>query len=120
MAEKTAIAKQRDNTWNGVLPGDNNGFDSVPFNRKNTGTVQQFPETSKAGIKVSDVDLVGPIGRKTFATKHGLSVNAAPDYTNTNYPTAPAAPTPVTSVSTPVAPSGDTDTASTGSDDTDI
>lgn len=80
------IAKMRQDTWNGVLPGDNNEFDSVPFNRKNTGTEPLYPPISKAGIKVSDIDLVGPIGRKAAAKKAGVGINEAPDYTNVNYP----------------------------------
>jgi hypothetical protein len=86
------IAKMRENTWNGVLPGDNNGFDSVPFNRKNTGTEPiNAKGISRAGIKVSDIDLVGPIGRKAALKKAQaadptVGINVAPDYTNTNYP----------------------------------
>jgi hypothetical protein len=80
------IKKMREDTWNGVLPGDNNDFESVPFNRKNTGTEPKYPETSKAGIKVSDTDLLSPIARKAAAKRKSESINVAPDYTNTNYP----------------------------------
>jgi hypothetical protein len=94
------IAKMRADTWNGVLPGDNNGFESVPYDRKNTGTEPFYPETSKAGIKVSELDQLSPIARKAArarAAANGTPIgpNDAPDYENTNYPkeAVTAAPT---------------------------
>jgi hypothetical protein len=111
------IKEMRDNTWNGIIPGDNNGsFESVPYTRNNTGTKPGYPETSKAGIKVSDIDNISPIGRKTFAEKHGLGINDAPDYENANYPkVVAAAPVPPASSSS----SSSSSTSTAGDDDTD-
>jgi hypothetical protein len=113
----STIAKMRENTWNGVLPGDNNAVDSVPFNRKNSGTKPYYPETSKAGIKVSEIDQF-PLRAQKGQLKLDSSIKTYTDFTNTNYP-ADAAEAPATGGGTTPAPTPPTPPAppSTGDED---
>jgi hypothetical protein len=94
---KSKIAEQRDATWNVEIPSDNNGhFDSVAGKTSAQAQVGYAHEVSRAGIKVSDVDLVGHIGRKAAIAKAKIAqddgeANAVikattPDFSNANYP----------------------------------
>jgi hypothetical protein len=88
---KSKIAEQREATWNGVIPSDNNGhFDSVAGKSSAQAQVGYEHEVSRAGIKVSDIDLVGPLGRKAALAKakaaDKLDEATTPDFSNANYP----------------------------------